>query len=735
MSPAANLTRTEDLDLDGQAMSNAVVTDQLDGQFTLYNSGFQDDRNSFPINVPTDLDNGVLSSGQPEYDIGDALDFLWRDLSMNTTLPPFPFDYPNQFISLSDYQIGHSDHGTRGTIRQNSQDPSSLFAPREETGALSRYASRLPSPLGQDAEQSTIAPSADVSLHASKVDLHLPWRISASEYSIISAAIMQNQIVLPSDFKLPSRHAFSRYVEGYFSGFHEHQPFLHIPTFSMVVTSPELALAIAGIGALYRFQRPQAEKLYQASKALFETRFRQHNGLNCLDSVGQNLRVSPAEGNQTFSAKEQTAIAENVVSMETRVEMMQTTMLLVVFTTWNHSGLIKDSVCLAEQLALLAREDGLKETEYTAQEMGWRRWAMNEGRRRTKITAYCYLNLHSLVYNSPPKMTNNEIELNLPCPESWWKAMTEEEWTSYRANEPCKPISFRDGYSSLLSETIQSSESTAAPSSFGNYAMIHCLLQHIFFLRQATVPATASEYGGLNSGVVQQMETALRRWQRNWESTKDSTINPSSPNGPLSFNCIALFRIAYIRLHADIGPHRRFDTGNSSVVARSFQDIPHLPRSIHVCRALLQSAHSLSIPVRVGVEYVALTQTLNWSVVHSLCNLECAVFLSKWLNCMGTKTAEGQVSNANEMKLLGLVGSILQEAGLSDLVEQERIESRRYKLMAAAVARLCAQMFKGPHVFKLMELIGASLERYADTLDQKMATISNNSESVLDSVR
>ncbi|EKG20601.1 hypothetical protein MPH_02128 [Macrophomina phaseolina MS6] len=145
-------------------------------------------------------------------------------------------------------------------------------------------------------------------------------------------------------------------------------------------------------------------------------------------------------------------------------------------------------------------------------------------------------------------------------------------------------------------------------------------------------------FPGLEPDAVQQAEAALRRWQRSWESAKDASLNPASPSGPLSFNCIA-----HIRLHADIGPHR----------------------------------------------------VLGWSAVQGLANLECAVFLSKWLNCMGTKTAEGQVSNAEEVKLLGLVESILQEAELGEMGAQERLVARRYKRMAAAVARLCAQTFRG----------------------------------------
>jgi hypothetical protein len=51
-----------------------------------------------------------------------------------------------------------------------------------------------------------------------------------------------------------------------------------------------------------------------------------------------------------------------------------------------------------------------------------------------------------------------------------------------------------------------------------------------------------------------------------------------------------------------------------------------------VISALLYATHALSIPVRLGVDRVARSQAFFWSVRHSLCGLECAVLLSKWLS-------------------------------------------------------------------------------------------------------
>jgi hypothetical protein len=215
--------------------------------------------------------------------------------------------------------------------------------------------------------------------------------------------------------------------------------------------------------------------------------------------------------------------------------------------------------------------------------------------------------------------------------------------------------------------------------------MIHSILQQIFFARQALSNFGSSDCSPLKPDTLFALEASLHRWQEHWEITQGSSINSSSPNGPISSNAIAPFRIAYIRLNADLGAHRRLETRDHDVMVQAFCTVPHLARSVHVCRAMLQSAHSLSIPVRMGLEFIARTQTLSWSVVHSLCSLECAIFLSQWLNCMATKTAEGQVTNANKKRLVNLIDSILQETNFVESINIKPNGTQKYSQMAAAI--------------------------------------------------
>lgn len=48
-------------------------------------------------------------------------------------------------------------------------------------------------------------------------------------------------------------------------------------------------------------------------------------------------------------------------------------------------------------------------------------------------------------------------------------------------------------------------------------------------------------------------------------------------------------------------------------------------------KALLLAVHALSLPVRIGINFVSRSQMYFWSCQHCLCAMECGVFLWKWL--------------------------------------------------------------------------------------------------------
>lgn len=94
------------------------------------------------------------------------------------------------------------------------------------------------------------------------------WRISAGDHTVIKNRLDEFSSVLPNDFVFPSRHTLTRFLEGYITGFHEHLPFLHLPTLAPAELSLELLLAILAVGAQYRFESHRAHALWYAAKAV-----------------------------------------------------------------------------------------------------------------------------------------------------------------------------------------------------------------------------------------------------------------------------------------------------------------------------------------------------------------------------------------------------------------------------------------------------------------------------------
>lgn len=165
-------------------------------------------------------------------------------------------------------------------------------------------------------------------------------------------------------------------------------------------------------------------------------------------------------------------------------------------------------------------------------------------------------------------------------------------------------------------------------------------------------------------------------------------------------------------------------------IASALQLTPRLQRSPRLITALLHSAHALSIPIRLGLDFVAKTQTFFWSIQHSLCSLECAFLLSKWLAAIPTSLSEGESRlSDHERKLLFWVKGMLDEnngiVGIKeegDAVHDQEMDLEndavKMKQLSIEVVRVWAKTFKGNTSWAIVDLIGSSLEMYGDMLEK-----------------
>ena len=588
----------------------------------------------------------------------------------------------------------------------------------EETSSFSRFGSRLPS---LQPEQEPEKPRQQ------QFRPHALWDVSVLDRDKLLSELEEFKSVIPSDFVLPSRHALSRYLLGYVRDFHDYLPFLHIPTLSIGHSPPELVLAIAALGSRYCFEAAQGDQLFHVSKAVAMEQIRRRDELLMAKlseseekrSIHRNS-ISPGHNswrqytdtmNDTLG---NSPSADRISRYRGSTETAQALLLLMAIASWGRNKIMfREGLGIRSVLATLIRQDVFSDSEVLA-DISWEDWINMEGAKRTKFMVFCNFNFHCIVFNIPPSILSSELNMHLPCSESEWNAKTASDWRELRQASRPEPV-FHDS----LSRMFSNKNNGGGYSSLGSYILVHALIQHIYLLRQLTRFKPGSN-GTLPSSEITALEQALKNWQRGWESNPESSLDPQDPHGPLAFNSTALLRMAYIRLSFDIGPGRALDTQDAVQIARAIRQSPPIQRSRKVTRAVLHAAHALSIPIKLGVSLVARNQLFMRSIQHSLCSLECAFLLSKWLDAVTIQPLDPPLSEG-ERKLLAFVTSLLNEtefAGPAATATRGFEESS--KKLSASVVRVWAKLFKsnsGQSIWDIVDVIGRALDVYADMLD------------------
>ncbi|KAL5398517.1 hypothetical protein PMIN02_001384 [Paraphaeosphaeria minitans] len=644
--------------------------------------------------------------------LGESLDSLaafwdneplasYRFSSIINTEQPMPFfspeslGYGNEFLS-------------------NPSTPlASTLAPQpqsDENHTFSRFGSRLPS-----LQPENLGPHGRRRGFAD---------ISVDDRQRIMEKLDEFSSILPVEFKLPTRLALCRYLAAYINGFHEHMPFLHIPTMSVDSCSIELLLAIAAVGAQYTFEGEKGVDLFNVSRTIATHRIRRRDAhLVELHRRAESDRSSSYEPGVTSRQRSPVRApstlgplglpsGSHILPMgEDLMQTAQALLLLMALCTWaKHKEILREALAIQSILATLIRDDGL-ENEPLRHDLSWEDWIRRETIKRTKFIVYGFSNLHCIVYNIPPFLLTSEVKLTLPCSAAEFKAPNEASWREEKENG-APEILFQDALQKLFSKNGR--DITQWNSSAGNYALIHALIQHIFFVRQV-VRCRFDGPGELSQDDVSYLENALRNWQIGWKNNPESSLDPMSPNGPVAFNSTALLRLAYIRLYVDTAG-RALDTRDPVLIANAFRAGPAIRRSPKITRAVLHSAHALSIPVKIGYRLVAKTQSFIWSIQHSLCTLECAYLMSKWLEALSIPRPEPAVTE-DERRITSIVKSMLDETEFA-LPPDVPIDSPAYtKCLSAGVLRVWATIFKGAQTWAIVDVIGSALNLYAEMLE------------------
>jgi len=324
------------------------------------------------------------------------------------------------------------------------------------------------------------------------------------------------------------------------------------------------------------------------------------------------------------------------------------------------------------------------------------------------------------------------VKLDLPDPANEWKATNAETWKQLRLQNTTPAVPFQVAFSRLFNRPAQLPPASNSP--LGNYVLIHGIIQQIFFARQLSLVWPAADESSLRHEDITILERGLKSWKTGWKRDPQSSLDPQNPNGPVAFTSTALLGLAYIRLHIDMGPLRHLESRDSNQIAQALRNTPPIRRDPRLTPALLHCAHALSIPVRLGIDFVAKTQTFFWSIQHSLCSLECAFLLSKWLHSL-SRIIPDQLPplSEHERKLLIWVRNILEETEiivpLDGDAEDTRVvnesqqllaDERKVRGLAVSVVRVWSKTFKGNTSWAIVDMIGSALEVYADLLEDDM---------------
>ena len=557
----------------------------------------------------------------------------------------------------------------------------------------SRLGSRLPSL--EPEEQKTAYPSSRTK---SLVSVSAECR----ERLVASLAEFSNVVADCSETVLPSRHALSRFISGYINVFHEHYPFFHIATMSIDRMIPELVLSIASLGARYCREPDMSMELFHLAKSMTMERIRRRHL-----AYATIMANGGTNGYGYVDRSASSAMGFNLL------EIIQATVILTAVSMWfQNKPPLSEALFIRSTLDALVRESGWENTNVPVND-SWETWIQVESTKRTKLVVFCFFNIQTIAYDLPPVIMAEEINFDLPCSEREWQAETETAWRELRNQQHPRP-SFRIVFSSLF-ELSTSPSKISAFTSFGGYFLIHALIQHIWML-QKSVRLPTGQPGTLAPADMGVLEHALERWCQSWKRNHESSVDPLSPHGSLSFTSTALLRLAYIRINMDVTSDRLLSTWDPILIARSLRQSAFVQRSDRVTKAALHCAHALSIPIKLGINFVARTQVVLWSNQHALCSLECAILLAKWLEAATMKTPHPPLTE-QESRLLDFVLEMVAETEYKSPREHLLETNTR---LSAIVTRLWAKLFGSEAIWEMLDLIGRSLNSYADLLEMSI---------------
>jgi hypothetical protein len=464
-------------------------------------------------------------------------------------------------------------------------------------------------------------------------------------------------------------------------------------------------------GAQYCFERRSSERLFQVAKATVFERLRREKSHFSSQTLAFIASTNP-----------EVAPLPRRSGPWSPLDLAKTVLILVGFATWERKDLLQEAFVLRGLLVQILRDIGFEEEQpimngSRSRSANWDQWVQRESSRRTKLVAFCYINVHTIAYNMHPLLWSSELHLRLPCCTSEWQATSAAQWTALQRDGKEDDMLFQQALSILLQGVTGAESVHPIPSPIGNYILLHALLQRIHVVRELSFPAATP--ATLPTTELELIGRALRSWTSLWQQTPESMLDPNNESGPIPFTSSALLVVAYVRLSLNIGPHRHLETRDADITAAGLIRLPDIERNDNLLSALLYSTHALSIPVRLGIDRVARSQAFFWSVQHAISSFECAIFLGKWL-CAIPRPFQETALSRSEHRILHWVRCIIKEAyAVTDFDEAEEgslVVPHDPFSLGLAVLNIWCRFFRGNTQWQFVVNLGLSLEKYRESL-------------------
>lgn len=151
-----------------------------------------------------------------------------------------------------------------------------------------------------------------------------------------------------------------------------------------------------------------------------------------------------------------------------------------------------DALRLQAPLAHALNQMEFHEREQNYELDEWNSWVYEEECRRAKLIGFAYLSLHCLIYNTPPLVFANTIDVLLPCSAAEWAAANEYDWQFLRAQQK-PPASFKESFCALLlnQSDPENTNLCLETSPLALFILLQGILQRICLAQQSKIAENA----------------------------------------------------------------------------------------------------------------------------------------------------------------------------------------------------------------------------------------------------